>query len=357
MDSFINVTVSAYAKLNLDLLPFDEGNEMETYLKTCFDKHKLSTQLKVSRIREGSFLEFNFLITEKYKSTCEYWALQATDEHTLIICINSIDLNYLSNGLERIWEDHSLNMEKIPFGKNKSNWAFTFSIFKNKTLDNDNVDSIFQKLALSIDDFGDKFVTNNSFEGWCNWNGGFILLKKEINLFKLFYCLFIQFAKWEITEITYREAIATMSKLLKGIEKEVLAGEEKLLELYSKQIYFNTVMEKALVSYDQEDISLHELMEKGWEFTKLKTNSSELFVDINKVVSLSNGIELKKTSAKTNVFLTYIGIIGFSGTVAGIISTIDFSNSILSSAVIRFSIIFVSTFMLLFLFNKFKKIG
>ena len=357
MDSFINVTVSAYSRLDLDILPFNGENEMEIYFRNFFEKHKLSSQLKLSRIRDGSFPELNIIITEKYKSNCEYFALQATEDHTLIIIINSIELNYLAGGLEPIWEDHYLNLEKVAFGKNKSNWAFTFSIFQNKSFQDDSVESIFQRLALSMDDFGDKSVANNSFEGWCNWNGGFILLNRQINSFKLFYCLFIQFAKWEITEISYRGAIAIMSKLLKSTEKEALANEERLLEIYSRYIYFNTVMEKALVSYDQEDVSLHELMQKGWEFSKLKANASELFVDINKVVSFSNGLELKKTSNKTNVFLTYIGIIGFSGTVAGIISTIDFSNSILSSPVVRFSVIFVSTFLLLFLFNKLKKVA
>lgn len=352
-NSFVTISVATYPYSFLKPEKDQPTNSTLAYLRKKIQSHLLDEEIKVVSLGDNPILkDYNLYIQNKYGSRAETFAVHVQGLHTLILTLLVLDENGLKGKLEGLWVDNYSKLQEVKIGEHLPHWAFSFSIFTKELIPNGTTSELFSSLMLNEDDFQGKNIRNGNYLGWCNWDGGFLITKNDEDVNRIVICLLYQFIKWESTENCHRVLMTSINDLSKKESLSKIIVEERIVNIMQRMLYLNSRLQKDLVSYDKDDIAVHDLLERGWEFEGLYSKAMSLFTNTKEILNLSQGIELKKLSSRTNKFLSYIGIVGFSGTIAAIISTTDFSNSILSSPIIRFSIIAMLTAAILISFKR-----
>lgn len=351
MGNYHNITTAVYSGVTIKSRN-DKNNSQIMILDDLVQNYNLSEDIKIEIIDDERFNLCLEQIEQVLGVRQELFCIKVEKSFTLVFFIDTCNSDTESLKIENVWKEHYSIMENTKVKNVAPSWCFTFTIFDHDFFLDRKTDLIFKKLNLEIDKFNKSSIQTSGFNGWCNWNGGFLLLNKNLESNKLYFVLIIEFIRWEITENTYKHLV----HLFKEINNKSNTNfDEEYLNIFQRLTYFILILDKNVTSYSEEDISLHELIEKGWDFDNLLQKTKLIFIDLERIISLSHEIDSKKSASKINKYLNYVTIIGFSGAVAGIISTVDFENSLLNNAFIRFILISTLTISTFFLFKRIER--
>lgn len=347
-----NITIASYRKNLWEAKGKFEDCEFSKSFNDLLSTNKLDKILELNSIESAEVAEYAKNLNSLYGCSTELYSLFNEQLFSCIVAVNTISIEEDTIDLNEIWLNHYVPFEKMEHSEELL-WSFTLTYLQ--TSSELNSELLFEKIGLSIGEYNESRVENNSFVGFCSWNGGLLIQKKEHDINKLFFQVILNSFKWDIYEKTIARIKEVRTKMQANLRKAVDMNFS-LLEISQDFSYLDLCITKDMVAYDQEDVDIHELFSKGWNQEAFKNVAQNQIRVTQELIELSDNIYSREAQDKTNSFLIYLSIIGLSGTLAGIISTIDFSNSIFGNSFYRFSLITVITILAILLLKiNFRK--
>lgn len=243
-----------------------------------------------------------------------------------IQCENKIRNDWITSGNDESYQD--------------IDWVFTF-------ISSDDAVSFNLKNLVKSNPLKSKYnwVDSDGMQALVDWNGAIIIndpKKSQADCVTILGIIVVLSIQWQVnlmTLKTIRNLLALKSKYSKDTETVLIAD-------LARKSNFSQVK---LLSIYVNDHILPELFRKAWAMDRFRDQLNQTINRIATLNEIHSSIHARLSNAKQENLLFLISLTGVSAAVAGIISTVDFKNSAISSEVFRFILVLLSAIVIAFI--------
>lgn len=227
----------------------------------------------------------------------------------------------------------------------KMSWAFTLTFLEGQG------DSI-NAFSNSFNGLSGTSVMNQrcGLKAVIDWNGGVIIRNSDtssIDQNAIIGILTVIAVRWQVDLL----AIKSVRRLLANDTKSSRDGQTGDLAHLARRIHYAQV--RLLSIYVNNEVITQAFL-KAWSMHSLAKNVKEAIEGVVQVNELESRLVQRASNEAQEAFLLIIALVGICGTISGVIASVDFKNSILSSESYRFALILLGT-LAIGLFGLLKK--
>ena len=221
----------------------------------------------------------------------------------------------------------------------KQDWIFAFSVAEGST---DEIGATRQRaMALTAD--GAR-VESDGMSAALGWNGGLVARdtgRSETDLGAIVAIASIMSVRWQVET----HALRRIRRLLGSDQPTELRDRETAsIVAAARHVYHaQTTLEPAVFCIYESDKLVARVFEDGWKSSQLTDRVGTAIERISEANELETRIQMRSVGRSQERSLFLLTVIGVCGTLAGVLSAVDFRNAIFSSEPMRVGMIFLGT--------------
>ena len=185
--------------------------------------------------------------------------------------------------------------------------------------------------AVSRNPASAELVSTSEVVGAVSWDGAIFFIRAGVAdvISATTFLMRAICADWHVLEEAARTARRILAAAADDPQRRLQAVRRNMLRLYRTL----AALEPTQLSYQESDIGLIEAVWLAWRRQGLHDRTSALLDRLERLYRFAADERQEAEAARQDLLnrgVAWLGVLGVAGTVAGVISSVDYSNAILT---------------------------